>query len=302
MPAPFSKTVIVVCGPTAVGKTSVAIQLAKRLHTEIISADSRQCFKELNIGVARPSIDELNAVPHHFIATHSIQEEITAAYFENYALEKVNKLFTKHDFVVVAGGTGLYIKAFCEGLDAIPKIDESIRKNIISNFEKHGIGWLQNEIAKKDALFYEQGEIKNPQRLMRALEVVEATGKSILSYRKEEKANRDFRIIKIGIELPKEVLHQNINKRVDAMMVEGLLNEIKSVMPYRKTNALQTVGYTELFDFLDGNTTLEKAVDLIKIHTRQYAKRQLTWFRKDKEIQWFLPTEVEKIHAFIQHS
>lgn len=295
MPAPFSKTVIVVCGPTAVGKTSVAIQLAKRLHTEIISADSRQCFKELNIGVARPSIEELRTVPHHFIATHSIQEEVTAAYFEQYALQKINELFVKYDYVVLAGGTGLYIKAFCEGLDEIPKIDISIRENIIRKYEKHGLEWLQNEIAQKDPKYFTEGEVKNPQRIMRALEVVESTGKSILSFRKNEKAKRDFNIIKIGIELPKEILQHNINTRVDAMMQNGLLEEVISVIPYRQLNALQTVGYAELFDFLDGKTSLDKAIELIKIHTRQYAKRQMTWFRKDKEIQWFTPTEIEKI-------
>lgn len=299
---PPKKTVIIICGPTAVGKTSVAIAVAKHFKTEIISADSRQCFKELTIGVARPSQEELNTVTHHFIASHTIQEEVTAAAFEQYALQKTNELFEQHDIVVLVGGTGLYIKAFCEGLDLIPDVPAEIREDIISNYESKGMKWLQDEVKKKDPAFYAEGEIQNPQRMMRALEVMEATGQSILSFRKGEKAKREFNIIKIGLELPREELIRNINTRTDAMMEAGLLNEVKSLLAFKNLNALQTVGYAELFDHLDGKMTLPEAIERIKINARQYAKRQMTWFKKDKEINWFVPDRTEEMIAFVKSS
>jgi tRNA dimethylallyltransferase len=274
------KIVIVIAGPTAVGKTSLAIELAKHFQTEIISADSRQCFKELNIGVARPSVEELQQVPHHFINSHSIQEEVTAITFEQYALQKATALFKYHQVVVMVGGTGLYIKAFTDGLDLIPPINPAVRMEVIQSFEQHGVSWLQQQ---------------NPQRMMRALEVVESTGQSVLSFRKGEKVKRDFSIIKIGVELPKEELHRNIHTRVDNMMKAGLQEEVKGLLSFRKLNALQTVGYAELFDWLDGNISLEKAMEQIKTATRQYAKRQMTWFKKDKELQWFSPVQINEI-------
>ena len=295
-----NKTAIIICGPTAVGKTAVAIQIAKHLGTEIISADSRQCFKELKIGVARPSETELQAVPHHFIASHSVNEEITAVGFEQYALEKIEFLFKEHDVVVLVGGTGLYIKAFEEGLDLIPEIDVNVRREIVTNYEKLGISWLQQELKEKDPIFFKEGEMQNPQRMMRALEVINATGQSILSFRKGKKANRDFKIIKIGLTLPNEILHQRIHERVDKMMEQGLLDEVKNLIPYRKRNALQTVGYAELFDYLDGKNELQQAVELIKTHTRQYAKRQMTWFKKDKNIQWFGPNELNAMLTYVK--
>ena len=294
------KKVIIISGPTAVGKTAVAIELAKHFQTEIISADSRQCFKELNIGVARPLKEELKKVKHHFIASHSILEEVTATIFEQYALQKLTELFQQHDVVVMVGGTGLYIKAFIEGLDTIPEIDQAIRENIISNYGSKGLEWLQNEIKKKDPSFYETGEIQNPQRMMRALEVMEATGQSILSFRKGEKAKRDFTIINIGLELPKEELHRNINTRTDKMMETGLLNEVKGLVSYKTLNALQTVGYKELFDHLQGDISLDDAVSRIKINTRQYAKRQMTWFKKDQSINWFHPQDIEGMKKLIK--
>lgn len=289
------KTVIIIVGPTAVGKTAVAIELAKHFQTEIISADSRQCFKELNIGVARPSPEELQQVKHHFIASHSIREEINAASFEKYALEKINKLFQQQDAVIMVGGTGLYIKAFCEGLDEIPAAKDEIRSKINSKYKEEGLLWLQKEIKEKDPLFYESGEIQNPQRVMRALEVVESTGQSILSFQKKEKIKRDFHIIKIGLELPKEELHRNINTRVDKMIEGGLLDEVKQLTAYKNLNALQTVGYTEMFEYLTGKKSLPGAMEQIKINTRQYAKRQMTWFKKDKEIQWFAPAQLDEM-------
>ena len=289
------KKIIIVAGPTAVGKTSVAIALAHHFQTEIISADSRQCFKEMNIGVARPSVEELQKTPHHFIASHSIQEEVTAAFFEQYALQKATALFKTHDTVIMVGGTGLYIKAFCEGLDSIPAIDIAIRQKIIQSYKEKGITWLQQQLQEKDPQFCKEGEMQNPQRMMRALEVVESTGHSILSFQKNEKAQRNFTIIKTGLDLPKEELLHNINTRVNAMMAAGQLEEVKQLTPFKHLNALQTVGYTELFDYLEGKISLENAIEQIKIATRQYAKRQLTWFRKDKDMTWFAPTQWQKI-------
>ena len=289
------KKVIIIAGPTAVGKTSIAISLAKQFQTEIISADSRQCFKELNIGVARPTVEELQQVKHHFIASHSINEEITAAGFEQFALQNVKKLFEKHDVVIMVGGTGLYMKAFCEGLDEIPAIDSGIREKIIEAYDKNGLDWLQSEIENKDPEFYKTGEIKNPHRMMRALEVKEATGKSILEFRNNKKANRSFDCIKIGLELPKEELHNNINERVDRMIATGLEEEVRGMTDFKHLNALQTVGYKEIFEFLKGEISLAQAIEEIKKNTRHYAKRQMTWFKKDKEFEWFHPGDIEKI-------
>jgi tRNA dimethylallyltransferase len=290
----LTKTVIIIAGPTAVGKTGVAIEIAKHFSTEIISADSRQCYKELNIGVARPSEVELASVPHYFIASHSIHQTVNAGVFEQYALDKTEQVFMNKDLLVMVGGTGLYIKAFCEGIDEIPTIPESIRNEIIAGYNHYGLSWLQEQVKKSDPEFYAVGEIQNPQRLMRALEVFKTTGKSILYFRKGKKAERNFNIIKLALELPKELLHQNINNRVDAMMEAGLLNEVKSLMPYQHLNALQTVGYKELFDCLNGKVHLTDAIASIKKHTRQYAKRQLTWFKKDKEYTWFHPGQLQK--------
>jgi len=294
------KKVIIVAGPTAVGKTAVAIALARHFKTEIISADSRQCYKELNIGVARPSEHELSKVKHHFIASHSIKEEVTAITFEQYALEKAKELFNQHDVVLLVGGTGLYIKAFYEGLDAIPDIDPTIRQEIMAKYKEKGIAWLQEQLQKKDIIFFKSGELKNPQRMMRALEVFESTGKSILYYRKGKKADREFSIVKVGLELTKEDLVNRINKRVDLMIEAGLLDEVKSLLPYKYLNALQTVGYKELFEHLDCNLSIENAIERIKINTRQYAKRQLTWFRKDDTFNWFAPNNVNEIIEYLK--
>ena len=290
-----SKTVIVIAGPTAVGKTSLAIDLAKHFHTQIISADSRQCFRELNVGVAKPTEDQLHQVKHYFINSHSIHEELNAAIFEQYALQSVESIFMHHDVAVMVGGTGLYIQAFCEGLDQIPQISPGIREKIKANYERSGLGWLQEQVRSKDPEYFETGEIENPQRLMRALEVVSETGKSIRQFQRNKKATRSFSIIKIGLQLPKEQLHSNIHHRVDEMMRNGLLAEVESLVPFQSLPALRTVGYTELFSYLEGKMPLEAAVDLIKANTRQYAKRQLTWFRKDALITWIAPDERQRI-------
>jgi len=283
------KTCIVIAGPTAVGKTSLSIKLAKQFSTEIISADSRQCFRELNIGVAKPSAAELQAVPHHFINSHSVKDDVNAAVFESYALNKVYNIFEHHDIAIVVGGTGLYIKAFCQGMDAIPAIQAGIRDQIIADYEVNGLGWLQEEVKKKDPAYYSGGEIKNPHRLMRALEVVLSTGKSILSFQKKHEIHRDFNIIKIGLQLPKDELYNRINERVDIMVSNGLVQEVESLKQFQHLNALQTVGYKELFSCFRGEVSLPQAIDAIKLSTRHYAKRQMTWFKKDKEIQWCSP-------------
>lgn len=293
------KTVIIIAGPTAVGKTAIAITIAKFFGTEIISADSRQCYKELKIGVARPSNEELTIVPHHFIGSHSIHEVINAGVFEQYALEKTIDIFQNSDVAVMVGGTGLYIKAFCEGMDHIPKVPQAIRKEISTGYEQYGLNWLQNQVKDIDPDFFAIAETKNPNRLMRALEVFKATGKSILHFRKAKKAERDFKLIKIGLQLPKEELYRNINNRIENMITSGLLEEVRSLIPYQHLHALQTVGYKELFAHFSGAKNLEVAIEEIKKHTRQYAKRQLTWFKKDKELNWFEPN-ANSILSFIR--
>ena len=280
-------------GPTAVGKTSFAIALAKALGTEIISADARQCYKEMNIGVARPSADELKAVPHHFIASHSVNENINASFYENWALEKLENLFTRNEAVVMVGGTGLYIKAFCEGLDLIPAIDAEIRENIIAQYEKLGLRWLQKEVSVKDPQYWEKGEQKNPQRLMRALEVMLGTGSSITSFQNKKAVERPFKIVKIGLELPREELYDRINTRVLTMVEEGLEKEVKSLEEVAHLNALQTVGYSEWKDYFEGKISKEKVIENIQQNTRHYAKRQMTWFKRDPSITWFNASTVE---------
>lgn len=277
----MNKTCIVLVGPTAVGKTAVAIQLARHFNTAIISADSRQCYRELHIGVAKPSIQQLAAVPHYFIDSHSIQDAVTAIDFEKYALSVAENLFEKQDIIIIVGGTGLYIKAFCEGMDEIPAVDISIRNNIIAQFDEKGMPWLKAEIELKDRLFFAEGEMQNPQRMMRALEVWESTGKSIIGFQKGNKKSRPFYIQKILFDLPREQLYARINARVDQMIAEGLLEEVKSLVPFKNLNALQTVGYAELFSYLEGEISLDEAIENIKKNTRHYAKRQLTWFKKD---------------------
>lgn len=298
----FEHTLVVIAGPTAVGKTALAIRVAQHFQTAIISADSRQCYRELSIGVARPSEAELLAVPHYFIASHSVQDNLSAADFATYALTQLKQLFQQHKVVVMAGGTGLYIKALCEGLDEIPPVPQSIRDAITKRYEQEGIGWMQDELAKRDPAFWAIAEQQNPRRLQRALEVLEATGKSITSFQKGGQAAHDFNIVYIGIELPRELLYTRINTRVDDMMNMGLLEEVKSVASYADLPALQTVGYSELFDYLSGKTTLDFAVDKIKQHTRNYAKRQMTWFKKDTRLQWFAPDNVSGVLALLAES
>lgn len=285
-------TVYVIVGPTAVGKTSFAISLAQHLKTEIISADARQCYAELSIGVARPSLEELSKVPHHFIASHSVNETVNAQVFENYALAKADELFKTHHSVVMVGGTGLYIKAFCEGLDLIPAIDPAIREDIIKQYEKLGLRWLQKEVSVKDPMYWAKGEQQNPQRLMRALEVVLGTGASIISFQNKNKVTRPFNIVKVGLELPRAQLYERINQRVISMVENGLETEVRNLLPQNHLNALQTVGYSEWAPYFEGNLSKEKVIENIQQNTRHYAKRQMTWFKKDPEITWYSPNEI----------
>lgn len=274
-------------GPTAVGKTAFGISLAQALGTELISADARQCYQELNIGVARPSEKELATVPHHFIANHSIKEEVNAAIFEKEALTTATALLAQFGSVVMVGGTGLYIKAFCEGLDLIPKLDPQIRKDILQQYEKLGLRWLQKEISVKDPLYWAKGEQKNPQRLMRALEVKLGTGASILSFQHKNKLVRPFELVKIGMEMPRATLYDRINQRVHEMVEAGLEEEVVSLTPYFGFNALQTVGYQEWLPYFENQLSKEEVIAAIQRNTRQYAKRQMTWFRKDAAIRWY---------------
>ena len=299
--AASQKTCIVIAGPTAVGKTTVALALAQHFTTAIISADSRQCFKELNIGVAKPTVEQLQLVKHYFINSHSIFDEVNAGIFEQYALNAVSEIFLEHDIAVMVGGTGLYIRAFCEGMDAIPPADPHLRHEINTRYSNDGFDWLQNEIKEKDPAWYAVGEIQNPQRIMRALEVVMHTGKSILSFQQDVKAKRNFRIIKIGLTLPRQELYRNINHRVDEMMEAGLEEEVGLLQQYRQLNALQTVGYREMFEYTDGLTDRQKAIEDIKKNTRHYAKRQLTWFTKDESINWFSPIDYNQLIKYLRN-
>ncbi len=289
------KTVIVVTGPTASGKTELAMDLARYFRTSIISADSRQCFRELNIGVAKPSNDHLAEIPHAFINSHSIREEVNAAIFESLAISFCDSLFESRDVVVMCGGTGLYIKAFREGLDEIPVVNENIRKKIQVSYGEYGMEWLKESIRTADPLFYESGEMENPQRIMRALEVVQSTGRSIISYRSRQKKHRPFRILEFAIHLPRLELYKRIDNRVDKMMEQGLLDEVASLLPDQHLNALQTVGYTELFAHLQGKSTLGDSINMIKQNTRHYAKRQITWINKNENLIWIQDEVFNKI-------
>lgn len=281
-----NKRLIVVVGPTAVGKTAECIRLAKLLNTEIVSADSRQFYKEMNIGVARPSESELKAVQHHFIAHISVCQAYNAATYEKEALNTIEELFGRKDDVVLTGGSGLYVNALCNGIDDIPDGDKAIREELNRLFEEQGLEPLQRELQARDPEYWNIVDKQNHIRLIRALEVCRQTGKTFTSFRSQEKKKRDFDIIKIGIRRSREELLERIYRRVDCMIEQGLIEEVKGLYEYRNLQALNTVGYKELFDFLEGRASMQDAVERIKINTRRYAKRQMTWFCKDKEIQW----------------
>jgi tRNA dimethylallyltransferase len=294
------KVVIQIAGPTAVGKTALAIELAKWLGTEIISFDSRQCYQELVIGVARPGQTALTTVPHHFIASHSITENVDAAVFATYANQVLAELFKTKSVVVMVGGTGLYWKAFYEGLDQIPAVDPALRTQLTAAYQQKGIAWLQQALQQEDPNFAAQGEMKNPQRLLRALEVVRTTGQSILSFRTAQVRQPDFDLLPLGLKMERAMLVGRINQRVDVMLQEGLIQEVEALQHFANYNALQTVGYQEIFAYLQKNLTLNQAIEQIKINTRQYAKRQMTWFQKQTSLNWFEPDQFGAIQSFIQ--
>lgn len=293
----MKKTLLCILGPTAVGKTATAIKLAQALNTEIISADSRQFFKEISIGTAKPSDKELTQAKHHFIGHLSIHQPYSAGDFERDALLKLDELFKQHDVVIAVGGSGLYVKALIDGLDDMPKADENLRNELNQLYATQGIEPLQQQLLLLNPDLYNQTEILNPQRVMRAIEIALAIKNGFVPNTKKHK--RNFNVIKVVIDLPREVLYNRINQRVDVMMQQGLLNEAQSMLPNRDNYALQTVGYKELFEYFDGIHSIEKAVDLIKQHTRNYAKRQITWFKKEAPDFWFSPDQTQEILALL---
>jgi len=287
------KKLIVVAGPTASGKTALAIEIAKKFKTEILSADSRQFYREMAIGTAKPAPDELEQAKHHFIDSLSIIDNFSVGDFEREGLIALESIFKAHDVAVMVGGSGLFIKAICDGFDELPATLPEIRERLNREFKETGIVLLQDKLKAADPIYYHQVDLNNPQRLIRALEVYEITGAPFSSYRKGDKDPRSFSIVKIGIDLPREILYQRINQRVDDMVAYGLVEEVRSLLPYRHLNALNTVGYSELFDYFDGKTDLETAISLIKQNTRRFAKRQMTWFRKDRDIRWIDPSTID---------
>lgn len=276
----------------------MAIALAKAFGTEIISADSRQFYREMTIGTAKPTVDEMAAVRHHFIDSHSIKQKYDAAQFGQDALAKVYELFERYDTVVVCGGSGLYAKALLEGFDDIPEVPDEIRDEISERYQKYGLTWLQQELEKRDPVCFDRVDQQNPARLSRALEVVWATGKSITSFQKKQKRILPFTVIKIGLELGRGELYRRIDERMDKMIEAGLFEEAEKLYPYREHNALQTVGYQEIFDFMEGKYDREEAIRLLKRNSRRYAKRQLTWFKRDGEITWFSNAQAQDLIGF----
>lgn len=293
------KRLIVIVGPTGSGKTDLSIRLARHYGAPILSTDSRQVYRGMPIGTAQPTTEQLHAVEHHFIASHDVHDRLSCGEYEVQALACLKGLFAKHDFVVAVGGSGLYIRALCEGMDDLPQADESLRRKLEQRLAAEGIEALAAQLQKLDPDYYVVVDKSNPARVMRALEVCMQTGLPYSQQRTGVRRERPFGITKIGVDLPRDVLYDRINRRVDAMIAEGLVDEARRMYPYRTLNALQTVGYKELFDWFDGLTSYEEAVERIKRNTRRYAKRQLTWFRHDQEIQWFSPTDDAKMIKYI---
>ena len=297
-----TKKLFIILGPTASGKTALSIELAKKLNTEIISCDSRQFYKELKIGAAPPSKEQLQKIKHHFIQHLSIKENYNIGRFEEDSIKKISSLFKIYDNLILVGGSGLYIDAVCNGLDNIPQTPKEIRDRINNEFSEKGINWLQEKVKKIDLDFYQKSDISNPQRLKRCLEVYQNTGEKISSFYKKERRKRDFKIIKIGISIEREKLYNRINQRVDQMIKNGLIDEAKKLFQHQKLNALNTVGYKELFDFFDNKIDIETAVEDIKKNSRRLSKRQMTWFKRDKQINWFKINKENEIIKFILES
>lgn len=291
--------VILIVGPTAVGKTTVCLKLAKYFKTEIISCDSRQFYREMELGTAKPSNSEMKEINHHLINSKSIHESYDVKQFELEALSILKVILAKSRVAVMTGGSGLFADAISQGLDEMPVIDPAVREGVIFDYEENGLEFLIEELKQIDPDYFNIVDQKNPQRLMRAIEVYRGTGKPFSSFRKKKKVNRPFELIQIGLELPREVLYDRINARMDQMIDSGLFEEAEKLFPFRNLNALQTVGYSEIFGFLEGKYDREEAVRLLKRNSRRYAKRQLTWFRKNPELHWFSPNSLEKIKEFV---
>ena len=293
------KKLVVITGPTASGKTSLSIRLALHYQSEILSADSRQFYRKMDIGTAKPSKEELEKVTHHFINSLEIDEKYNVGRFEEDALKKTSLLFDNYDILFLTGGSGLYIDALCNGIDDLPETEISVREELNRIYKTEGIEALQKKLLETDPEYYSQTDLNNPHRLIRALEVSIITGCKYSSFRKNISKERDFITRKIGLLVDRAELYNRINLRVDAMIKNGLVKEVQTLLLYRNANALQTVGYKEIIDYLDNKISLDEAIETIKQNTRNYAKRQMTWFRRDKEIHWFEPEEFESICGFI---
>ena len=294
-----AKTLIVITGPTAVGKTALCLDIAQHFGIPIINADSRQIYKELKIGTASPTSEQLQLVPHYFVGSLSLTDYYSASLFEQQVLEILSCQFRSHDFALMAGGSMMYIDAVCDGIDDIPTVDDQTRETLKQRLKGEGLEALVEQLKELDPEYYAIVDRQNPRRVVHGLEICLMTGKTYTSFRKREKKERPFRIVKIGLNRPREELYDRINQRVDQMMQQGLLEEAKALYPMRQMNALNTVGYKELFDYLDGRWPLEEAVERIKGNTRRYARKQLTWYKKDPQIRWFHPDEKEQIISYI---
>lgn len=295
----INRRLIVVVGATASGKTDLSVALARFYNAPIISTDSRQVYKGLPIGTAYPSDLQLQSVEHHFIGELELGQDFNCGEYEKQALARLEELFQKHNTVVAVGGSGLYVKALCEGMDELPLSDTALREQLTTRLATEGIESLANQLSELDPEYYQVVDKNNPARIMRALEVCLISGKRYSELRKGESKRRDFSIVKVGIDMPREILYDRINRRVDIMIEQGLEAEARKVLPYRHCNSLKTVGYAEMFDYFDGTTSYEQAVELIKRNTRHYAKRQMTWFRRDADIKWFNSPDIEKITQYI---
>lgn len=294
-----SKTLIIIAGPTAVGKTDLCVNLAQKLHTEILSADSRQFYRELNIGTAKPSVGEMKGIQHHFVNSHSIEEYFSVGDFERECLQKINMIFEKNNLAILTGGSGMFIKVITDGLDDMPDADLELREKLMEVLEKEGLSPLQKQLEFLDPTYYKEVDINNSQRVVRALEVCISSGLPYSSFRRKVKIERPFEIIKICLNRDRDILYKRIDKRMDQMLADGLVEEAKYLLPYRRHYALQTVGYKEVFDFFDGKYGYAEMVQLLKRNSRRYAKRQITWFKNQDDFEWFDAVEIEKLYEFI---
>lgn len=295
----MGKTLIVIAGATGSGKTDLSIAIALHYAAPIISTDSRQFYRGIPIGTAQPDKEQLQAVEHHFIASHDLKQDFNCGAYEQEALARLEELFQKHDYVVAVGGSGLYIKALCEGMDSLPEADAALREELQQQLKSEGVDAMAERLRELDPAYYEVVDRKNPARVVRALEVCLQTGKPYSSLRTGERRERPFNIVKIATDMDRAVLYERIDRRVDIMIEQGLEQEARAVYHLRELNSLQTVGYREMFDYFDGTITLEEAIELIKRNSRRYAKRQMTWLRRDEEFAWFNPAEREKIIEYI---